>query len=52
MKVKLVEEAAKAELAATIAKEKASQVEKMMEANLHVSHLRRYKQYLLLSIPI
>ncbi|KAB2597348.1 UBX domain-containing protein 4 [Pyrus ussuriensis x Pyrus communis] len=35
MKLKKVEELAKAELAATIAREKASQIEKMAEANLH-----------------
>ncbi|XP_009342068.2 MICOS complex subunit Mic60 [Pyrus x bretschneideri] len=39
MKLKKVEELAKAELAATIAREKASQIEKMAEANLHINAL-------------
>ncbi|XP_062007044.1 MICOS complex subunit MIC60, mitochondrial [Rosa rugosa] len=39
MKLKKVEELAKAELAATIASEKASQIEKMTEANLHINAL-------------
>lgn len=36
MKFKKVEELAKAGLAAAIAREKTSQIEKMAEANLHV----------------
>lgn len=44
MKLRKVEELAKAELAAAIASEKTSQIEKMTEANLHVSRLRRDKQ--------
>ncbi|KAM5577373.1 MICOS complex subunit MIC60, mitochondrial [Rosa sericea] len=39
MKLKKVEELAKAELAAAIASEKASQIEKMTEANLHINAL-------------
>ncbi|XP_004302200.1 PREDICTED: MICOS complex subunit MIC60 [Fragaria vesca subsp. vesca] len=39
MKVKEVEELAKAELAATIAREKASQIEKIAEADLHIKAL-------------
>lgn len=50
MKLKKFEELAKAELAAAIASEKASQIEKMTEANLHVSHLRRDKRYLSLNV--
>lgn len=36
IKLKKVEELAKAELAAAIASEKTTQIEKMAEANLHV----------------
>lgn len=50
MKLKKVEELAKAELAAAIASEKTSQIEKMTEANLHVSRLRSDKQLLSLTI--
>lgn len=50
MKLRKVEELAKAELAAAIASEKTSQIEKMTEANLHVSRLRRDKQLLSLNI--
>ncbi|VVA28822.1 PREDICTED: MICOS complex subunit [Prunus dulcis] len=39
MKLKKVEELAKAELAAAIASEKTSQIEKMAEANLHINAL-------------
>ncbi|XP_050366751.1 uncharacterized protein LOC126785178 [Argentina anserina] len=39
LKVKIVEDLAKAELAAKIASEKASQIEKMTEANLHINAL-------------
>ncbi|KAL6220049.1 hypothetical protein ACLB2K_007807 [Fragaria x ananassa] len=39
MKVKKVEELAKAELAAAIAREKASQIEKIAEADLHIKAL-------------
>lgn len=36
MKLKKLQELAKAELVAAVASEKASQIEKMAEANLHV----------------
>lgn len=36
MKLKQVEELAKAEMVSAIAREKAAQIEKMAEANLHV----------------
>lgn len=39
MKLQKAQELGKAELAAAIASEKAAQIEKMAEANLHVSYL-------------
>lgn len=38
-KLRKLQDMAKAELAASIASEKAAQIEKMAEANLHVSNL-------------
>ena len=40
LKLHKAQELGKAEMAAVIANEKAAQIEKMAEANLHVSYLR------------